>query len=96
MFEKDIEFSAHEDYFALREDYPIPAKVNVPDWYKKLDHTILNKTIKGCIPFLDYSGFISELNLLYGTTTLIEFFSLFICLNSHFGNGFSGFIHVFT
>jgi hypothetical protein len=53
MFDKEIEFSAHEDYFALKEDYPIPAKLNIPEWYKKLDHNILNKTIKGCMPFLD-------------------------------------------
>lgn len=53
MFDKVIEFSAHEDYFALQEDYPIPAKLNIPEWYKKLEHIILKKTIKGCMPFLD-------------------------------------------
>jgi hypothetical protein len=53
MFDKEIEFSAHEDYFELKEDYPIPAKLNIPEWYKKLEHTILNKTVKGCMPFLD-------------------------------------------
>jgi hypothetical protein len=53
MFNKEIEFSAHEDYFALKEDYPIPAKLNIPEWYKKLEHTILQKTVKGCMPFLD-------------------------------------------
>ena len=53
MFEKVIEFSAHEDYFALKEDYPIPIKLNIPDWYRKLEHTLLNKTVKGCMPFLD-------------------------------------------
>ena len=53
MFEKDIEFSAHEDYFALKEDYPTPIKLNIPEWYKKLEHSFLNKTIKGCMPFLD-------------------------------------------
>jgi len=53
MFEKVIEFSTHEDYFALKEDYPTPIKLNIPEWYKKLDHNILNKTIKGCMPFLD-------------------------------------------
>ena len=53
MFEKVIEFSAHEDYFALKEDYPIPTKLNIPEWYKKLEHTLLNKTVKGCMPFLD-------------------------------------------
>jgi hypothetical protein len=53
MFDKEIEFSAHEDYFKLKEDYPIPAKLNIPEWYKKLEHTLTNKTIKGCMPFLD-------------------------------------------
>jgi hypothetical protein len=53
MFDKEIEFSAHEDYFALKEDYPIPAKLNIPEWYKNLEHNILNKTVKGCMPFLD-------------------------------------------
>jgi hypothetical protein len=53
MFDKEIEFSAHEDYFALQEDYPIPTKLNIPEWYKKLNHSVLNKTVKGCMPFLD-------------------------------------------
>ncbi len=53
MFDKEIEFSAHEDYFALKEDYPLPIKLNIPEWYKKLEHSIDNKTIKGCMPFLD-------------------------------------------
>jgi len=53
MFDKEIEFSAHEDYFAFKEDYPIPAKLNIPEWYKNLNHTILNVTVKGCMPFLD-------------------------------------------
>jgi hypothetical protein len=53
MFSKEIEFSTHEDYFALQEDYPIPIKLNIPDWFKKLEHSILKKTIKGCMPFLD-------------------------------------------
>jgi hypothetical protein len=53
MFNKEIEFSAHEDYFALKEDYPVPIKLNIPEWYKKLEHSVLNRTIKGCMPFLD-------------------------------------------
>ena len=53
MFDKEIEFSAHEDYFALKEDYPTPVKLNIPEWFKKLEHTVLDKTVKGCIPFLD-------------------------------------------
>jgi hypothetical protein len=63
MFDKEIEFSAHEDYFALKEDYPIPAKLNIPEWYKKLEHTLKFKTVKGCMPFLDSltSGYILKL-----------------------------------
>jgi hypothetical protein len=53
MLDKEIEFSAHEDYFAQKEDYPIPTKLNIPEWFKKLEHTIELKTIKGCMPFLD-------------------------------------------
>jgi hypothetical protein len=53
MFEKVIEFSAHEDYFALKEDYPTPIKLNIPEWYKNLEHTVTHKTVKGCMPFLD-------------------------------------------
>ena len=53
MFEKEIYFSAHEHYFELKEDYPTPIKVNIPEWYKKLEHTLQKKTIKGCMPFLD-------------------------------------------
>ena len=53
MFNKEIEFSAHEDYFALKENYPNPIKLNIPEWFKKLEHSVLNKTIKGCMPFLD-------------------------------------------
>ena len=63
MFNKEIEFSAHEDYFALEEDYPIPAKLNIPEWYKNLEHTIFKKTVKGCMPFLDTltSGYVLKM-----------------------------------
>jgi hypothetical protein len=53
MFHKEIEFSAQEDYFSLKEDYPVPIKLNIPEWYKKLNHSIDNLTVKGCMPFLD-------------------------------------------
>ena len=43
MFNKEIEFSAHEDYFALKEDYPTPVKLNIPEWYKKLEDTRKNR-----------------------------------------------------
>jgi len=53
MFNKEIEFSAHEDYFNLKEDYPTPIKLNIPEWFKKLEHDSINMTVKGCMPFLD-------------------------------------------
>ena len=63
MFNKEIEFSAHEDYFAQKEDYPIPSKLNIPEWYKKLEHAPLKATVKGCIPFLDtlISGYLLKM-----------------------------------
>ena len=53
MFNKEIEFSAHEDYFAQKEDYPTPIKLNIPEWYKKLEYNLKSITVKGCMPFLD-------------------------------------------
>jgi hypothetical protein len=53
MFEKTIEFISHKDYVDLKEDQPIPIKLNIPEWFKKLSHTVENKTVKGCMPFLD-------------------------------------------
>jgi hypothetical protein len=53
MFDKEIEFSAHEDYFLLKEDYPTTIKLNIPEWYKKLEHKLFKKTAKGCMPFLN-------------------------------------------
>ena len=63
MFDKEIEFSAHEDYFALKEDYPIPIKLNIPEWYKKLEHSQDKRTVKGCMPFLDTltSGYVLKI-----------------------------------
>ena len=53
MFDKEIEFSAHEYYFSFKEDYPVPIKFNIPEWYKKLEHSLAKATAKGCMPFLD-------------------------------------------
>jgi hypothetical protein len=53
MFKKIIKFSAPQEYFDLKEDHPTPIKNNVPNWYKKLKHTFFEKTVKGCMPFLD-------------------------------------------
>jgi hypothetical protein len=56
MFNKQIEFISHKDYVNLNQDHPIPIKLNIPSWFKKLKHGSLNNkkfTIKGCMPFLD-------------------------------------------
>lgn len=65
MFEEIIEFSAPQIYLNLKdkETYPAPAKLNLPEWYKKLEHTPPNRTVKGCMPFLDtlISGYILKM-----------------------------------
>jgi len=54
-----IEFSAHENYVSLKEDFPTPIKTNIPDWFKKLPHGKkdnnfkFTRSVKGCIPFLE-------------------------------------------
>lgn len=49
-----IEFSCTPEYFNYPEvEKPIPIKLNIPEWYKKLEHTLAKKTAKGCMPFLD-------------------------------------------
>jgi hypothetical protein len=65
MFEQIIEFSAPLIYLELndKETNPIPAKLNLPEWFKKLEHTPPNRTVKGCMPFLDTltSGYILKM-----------------------------------
>ena len=39
MFRKTIEFIANEKYVDLKQDQPIPIKLNIPEWYKKLKDT---------------------------------------------------------
>jgi|TARA_R100001129_G_scaffold85216_1_gene57902 hypothetical protein len=50
---KVIEFISHEEYIKIGDDLPKPATTNVPDWFKKLRHDTLHRTVKGCMPFLD-------------------------------------------
>jgi len=53
MFENVIEFIAPKDYVDKKQDFPTPIKINIPDWFKKLNHSTDKRTIKGCIPFLE-------------------------------------------
>lgn len=54
LFPKKIIFSHDPGWTEyLKDVYPEPAKLNIPDWFKKLKHSWKQPTIKGCIPFLD-------------------------------------------
>ena len=54
MFSKNIKFKALQSYIDNNKDVlPIPSKVNIPEWYKKLLHHNTKLTVKGCMPFLD-------------------------------------------
>tara|TARA_R110000824_G_scaffold123594_3_gene281580 strand:- start:295 stop:1041 length:747 start_codon:yes stop_codon:yes gene_type:complete len=54
MFENLIKFKANDKFIKHNQDnLPVPAKLNTPDWFKKLEHAVNNKTVKGCMPFLD-------------------------------------------
>ena len=50
---KKITFKCREEYLATNPPKPEIAKLNIPEWYKNLEHTVTSKTIKGCMPFLD-------------------------------------------
>lgn len=49
----------------LKEIHPEPTVIHTPEWFKKVSkHTIYNKTIKGCMPFLDAitAGYVLKLS----------------------------------
>jgi len=54
---KNIEFSIHPDLKGIKEIEPIPSKINIPEWYKKIplnsSNNLRDRTIKACIPVLD-------------------------------------------
>jgi hypothetical protein len=53
MLQNIIEFRANHQYVDLKEDLPKPIKLNIPEWYKKLQHSATKLTIKGCVPVMD-------------------------------------------
>lgn len=55
MSSKNIKFFTSKEYQSIldEETKPKPIKLNIPKWFKNLDHNIKNKTVKGCMPFLD-------------------------------------------
>ncbi len=71
MFENIITFRSSQKYIKHNQKYlPIPTKINIPEWFKKLDHSLGNKTIKGCMPFLDTltTGYILKMPTDYAIT----------------------------
>jgi hypothetical protein len=63
----NIKFIAQDIIIEDKDIHPIPCKLNIPDWYKDLNHTVETKTIKGCMPFLDTltSGYILKMPVDY-------------------------------
>lgn len=63
MLPNIIEFQANHQYVNLKEDLPKPIKLNIPEWYKKLQHSATKLTIKGCVPVMDSltSGYVLSL-----------------------------------
>ncbi len=63
MLHNIIEFQANYQYVNLKEDLPKPIKLNIPEWYKKLQHSATKLTIKGCVPVMDSltSGYVLSL-----------------------------------
>jgi hypothetical protein len=59
----EIQFLTTEDYYLTKNEFPEPIKFNLPNWYKNLEHTHEERTIKGCMPFLDTltSGYLIKL-----------------------------------
>jgi len=64
MLENLINFLVHPDLIDDKELLPIPAKQDIPNWYKKLENYSPNSSnIKGCIPVRDSitSGYLLKL-----------------------------------
>ena len=53
MFSRKIKFIASKEYIDATKIFPEPSKLNIPLWFKELKHSETNKTVKGCMPFLD-------------------------------------------
>tara|TARA_R110000822_G_scaffold105207_1_gene232675 strand:+ start:293 stop:1039 length:747 start_codon:yes stop_codon:yes gene_type:complete len=68
MLNNIIKFKANKEYIKhYPECLPVPGRVNIPEWFKKLEHGVAKKTIKGCMPFLDSmtAGYILKMPIDY-------------------------------
>ena len=76
MFSNIIKFKATKEYIENNQKYlPIPTKLNIPEWFKNLEHTVQKKTVKGCMPFLDSltTGYILKMPVDYYIEHNIEY-----------------------
>jgi len=50
-----IKFIAPKEFIEVcpKDTLPVPTKLNMPQWYKDLTHSVENQNVKGCIPFMD-------------------------------------------
>ena len=53
MLSNIITFSANKIITENKDIAPIPCKLNIPDWFKDLKHQPDDRSVKGCMPFLD-------------------------------------------
>ena len=67
MLRKPIKFIASKEYINYTKIKPEPSVLNVPQWFKDLNHSVENRTVKGCMPFLDTltSGYILKMPIDY-------------------------------
>lgn len=67
MFENIIKFKTSKIYLNNFNSRPKPTKLNIPDWYKEISHDLKQRTIKGCMPFLDTltTGYILNMPIEY-------------------------------
>jgi hypothetical protein len=63
----EIKFIANKEYINFTEIKPEPSKLNIPNWYIELKHSLGKPTVKGCIPFLETltSGYILKMPIDY-------------------------------
>ncbi len=53
MFENKIVFKCLKELLELTDIKPEPISYSIPEWFKKLEHSFTNMTVKGCLPFMD-------------------------------------------
>ena len=76
MLDNKITFLATKEFIDNNKDnIPILSKANIPQWFKKLNHSYEKQTVKGCMPFLDTltTGYILKIPTDYKIRHNVEF-----------------------